>query len=34
MLFVIEVGNREHLARVMRALRRLPEVEKLARARD
>ena len=34
MLFVIEVGNREHLARVMRALRRLPEVEKLARARE
>jgi len=34
MLFVIEVANREHLARVMRALRRLPEVEKLARARE
>jgi len=34
MLFVIEVGNREHLARVMRALRRLPEVEKLVRARE
>jgi len=34
MLFVIEVGNREHLARVMRALRRLPEVEKLSRARE
>ncbi len=34
MLFVIEVGNRAHLARVIRALRRLPEVEKLARARE
>ncbi len=34
MLFVIEVGNREHLARVMRALRRLPEVEKLIRVRE
>jgi RelA/SpoT family (p)ppGpp synthetase len=34
MLFVIEVGNREHLARVMRALRRVPEVEKLVRARE
>ncbi len=34
MLFVIEVGNRAHLARIMRALRRLPEVEKLARARE
>ena len=34
MLFVIEVGNRSHLARVMRALRRLPEVERLARARE
>ena len=34
MLFVLEVGNRLHLARVMRALRRLPEVEKLARVRE
>ncbi|HEY8068453.1 MAG TPA: bifunctional (p)ppGpp synthetase/guanosine-3',5'-bis(diphosphate) 3'-pyrophosphohydrolase [Burkholderiales bacterium] len=34
MLFVLDVGNRQHLARVMRALRRLPEVEKLARARE
>ena len=34
MLFVLEVGNRQHLARVMRALRRLPEVEKLVRARE
>jgi RelA/SpoT family (p)ppGpp synthetase len=34
MLFIIEVANRQHLARVMRALRRLPEVEKLARARE
>jgi RelA/SpoT family (p)ppGpp synthetase len=34
MLFVLDVGNRQHLARVMRALRRLPEVEKLARVRE
>src|SRR3954464_13277129 len=34
MHFVIEVANRQHLARVMRALRRLPDVKKLARARE
>jgi GTP pyrophosphokinase len=34
MLFVLEVGNRAHLARIMRALRHLPEVEKLARVRE
>jgi (p)ppGpp synthase/HD superfamily hydrolase len=34
MLFVLEVGNRQHLARIMRALRRLPEVERLARVRE
>jgi (p)ppGpp synthase/HD superfamily hydrolase len=34
MLFVLEVANRQHLARVMRALRRVPEVERLARARE
>jgi GTP pyrophosphokinase len=34
MLLVLEVGNRSHLARIMRALRRLPEVEKLARVRE
>ncbi|HXR57734.1 MAG TPA: bifunctional (p)ppGpp synthetase/guanosine-3',5'-bis(diphosphate) 3'-pyrophosphohydrolase [Burkholderiales bacterium] len=34
MLFVLEVGNRSHLARIMRALRHLPEVEKLARVRE
>jgi len=34
MLFVLEVANRQHLARVMRGLRRLPEVEKLARVRE
>ena len=34
MLFIIEVGNRGHLARVMRALRRLSEVEKISRARE
>ena len=34
MLLVLEVSNRQHLARVMRALRRLPDVQKLARVRD
>jgi GTP diphosphokinase / guanosine-3',5'-bis(diphosphate) 3'-diphosphatase len=34
MLFVLEVQNRQHLARVMRALRRLPDVQKLARVRE
>ena len=34
MLFVLEVANRQHLARVMRALRRVPEVEKLVRVRE
>jgi (p)ppGpp synthase/HD superfamily hydrolase len=34
MLFVLEVANRQHLARVMRALRRLPEVEKIVRVRE
>jgi RelA/SpoT family (p)ppGpp synthetase len=34
MHLVIEVANRQHLARVMRALRRLPDVKKLARARE
>ena len=34
MLFVLEVANRQHLARVMRALRRLPEVEKLVRVHE
>src|SRR5688572_18731245 len=34
MHFVLEVANRQHLARVMRALRRLPDVKKLARARE
>jgi guanosine-3',5'-bis(diphosphate) 3'-pyrophosphohydrolase len=34
MHFVIQVANRKHLARVMRALRRLPEAEKLARVRE
>jgi len=29
--FVVEVANRAHLARVMRGLRRLPEVQKLSR---
>jgi (p)ppGpp synthase/HD superfamily hydrolase len=33
MHFVLEVRNRQHLARVMRALRRLPDVKKLARVR-
>jgi RelA/SpoT family (p)ppGpp synthetase len=34
MLFVLEVSNRGHLARVMRALRRLPDVKKLSRVRE
>jgi GTP diphosphokinase / guanosine-3',5'-bis(diphosphate) 3'-diphosphatase len=34
MHLVIEVANRQHLARVMRALRRLPDVKKLARAKE
>jgi guanosine-3',5'-bis(diphosphate) 3'-pyrophosphohydrolase len=34
MLFVLEVANRQHLARIMRALRRLPDVKKLARVRE
>jgi (p)ppGpp synthase/HD superfamily hydrolase len=34
MLLVLEVLNRQHLARVMRALRRLPDVEKIARVRE
>ena len=34
MLLVLEVSNRLHLARVMRALRRLPDVKKLARVRE
>ncbi|MBS0338597.1 MAG: bifunctional (p)ppGpp synthetase/guanosine-3',5'-bis(diphosphate) 3'-pyrophosphohydrolase, partial [Proteobacteria bacterium] len=34
MLFVLEVANRQHLARVMRALRRVPEVVKLSRVRE
>jgi guanosine-3',5'-bis(diphosphate) 3'-pyrophosphohydrolase len=34
MHFVIEVANRQHLARVMRALRRLPDVETIVRSRE
>jgi len=34
MHFVIEVANRRHLARVMRALRRVPDVKKLARVKE
>ena len=34
MHFVLEVSDRKHLARVMRALRRLPDVKKLARVTD
>jgi len=34
MLFVLEVGNRAHLARVLRSIRRLSEVHKLLRVRD
>ena len=34
MHFVLEVSDRQHLARVMRALRRLPDVKKLARVSE
>jgi guanosine-3',5'-bis(diphosphate) 3'-pyrophosphohydrolase len=34
MHFVLEVANRQHLARVMRALRRLSDVKKIARVRE
>jgi (p)ppGpp synthase/HD superfamily hydrolase len=34
MHFVVEVANRQHLARVMRALRRLPDVKKIARSKE
>ena len=34
MHMVLEVANRQHLARVMRALRRLPDVKRLSRARE
>jgi len=34
MLFVLEVANRQHLARLMRALRRLPDVKKISRVRE
>jgi RelA/SpoT family (p)ppGpp synthetase len=34
MHFVIEVANRQHLARVMRSLRRLPDVETIVRPRE
>ena len=34
MHFVVEVANRQHLARVMRALRRLSDVKKIERVRE
>jgi (p)ppGpp synthase/HD superfamily hydrolase len=34
MHFIIEVANRQHLARVMRALRRLPDAQKIVRVRE
>ena len=34
MLFVVEVANRAHLARVMRSIRRLSEAKKLLRVRE
>jgi (p)ppGpp synthase/HD superfamily hydrolase len=34
MHFILEVANRQHLARVMRALRRLADVKKLSRVRE
>jgi len=32
--FTLQVSNRQHLARVMRALRRVPEVVRIARTGD
>jgi RelA/SpoT family (p)ppGpp synthetase len=34
MHLVVEVANRQHLARVLRALRRVPDVRKISRARE
>jgi RelA/SpoT family (p)ppGpp synthetase len=34
MHLVVEVANRQHLARVLRALRRLPDVKKISRTRE
>lgn len=34
MHFVVEVRNRQHLARVMRSLRRLSDVKKIVRVRE
>jgi RelA/SpoT family (p)ppGpp synthetase len=34
MHFVIEVANRQHLARVMRALRRLPDLKRISRVKE
>jgi len=34
MHFVLEVANRQHLARVMRTVRHLPDVKKIARPRE
>jgi GTP pyrophosphokinase/guanosine-3',5'-bis(diphosphate) 3'-pyrophosphohydrolase len=34
MRLVLEVANRQHLARVMRALRRLPDVKRISRTRE
>jgi guanosine-3',5'-bis(diphosphate) 3'-pyrophosphohydrolase len=34
MHLVLEVANRQHLARVMRAVRRLPDVKKISRMKD
>jgi (p)ppGpp synthase/HD superfamily hydrolase len=34
MHLVLEVANRQHLARVMRAVKRLPDVKKISRMKD
>jgi (p)ppGpp synthase/HD superfamily hydrolase len=34
MHLVLEVANRQHLARVLRALRRLPDVKRISRMRE
>jgi (p)ppGpp synthase/HD superfamily hydrolase len=34
MHLVLEVANRQHLARVMRSLRRLPDVKRISRMKE
>jgi GTP pyrophosphokinase len=34
MHFVVEVANRRHLARVLRSLRRVPDVKRIVRVKE